>query len=143
MNTKRAEMVRHALEYVGRTVLWGRLDCSELVAVAFLAVGLPDYRRSWRAQDFADNLPPVDGPPRVGDLGFYGADWQHVQHVVIHLGDGKILSASGASKHIKTEEAARRAGARVRIYGGTNYRRDIPFLGWRRSPLDEKPETIA
>lgn len=135
-NSKREKMVAHALEYLGHVVVWGDLDCSDLVARAFLAVGLPDRRATWRAQDFADKLAPIEGHPDLGDLGFYGLDWQHVIHVVIHLGGGRVLSADGATRRITTELQARAAHAFVRIHETAAYRHDVRFLGWRRSPLD-------
>jgi cell wall-associated NlpC family hydrolase len=131
---RRARLVEHALTYLDHVVCWGKLDCSELVAVAYLHVGLPDYRRTWRARDFAKYLKPTD-KPELGDLGFYGHNWERAQHVVIYIGDGRILSASGATSFITDEKTAAAKGARVRIYSTHLYRRDIPFLGWRRTPL--------
>lgn len=131
----RQKMVEAARSYLGHTVLWGRLDCSELVANCFIACGLPDRRSTWRAQTFADNLQPID-KPEPGDLGFFGLDWQHVVHVVIYCGPGEIISASGATSRVRTLKEAKARGAKVRSYTTHLYRTDIPFLGWRRSPLD-------
>jgi hypothetical protein len=140
-DTRRLRFIIEAMSFKGDLVLWGQLDCSELVARAELAVGLPDRRATWRAQDYAANYsePDTEDPPKPGSLGFYGSSWLNVEHVVIALDHGRLLSADGASRHIKTPEGAKARGAKVRIHDSIEYRRDIPFLGWRLHPHLDTP----
>jgi hypothetical protein len=122
---------------LGRTVLWGELDCSEVVALGVKAAGGPDQTKTHRAQTYHDETRKLGLAefPRAGDLGFYGVNPKSVIHVVVFLGPGRVLSADGATPRITTLEAAKAAGAAVRIHPSERYRRDVPFLGWFRNDV--------
>ena len=61
---------------LGAVVVWGQLDCSELVAECLLGVGGPDLRATHRAKDMAHETRPLAPGEDVypGDLAFYGKD---------------------------------------------------------------------
>lgn len=130
---KRLAFVRACLRRYGEPVLMGGLDCSELVALGEMDVGLPDRRLTHRAQDYYDQNPRTDEPKR-GDLGFWGPTEVRVVHVGIALDDGAhhVLSADGATKAVTELAEALRRGAQVRIHTGTSWYKSFAFLGWRR-----------
>lgn len=136
-DTRRARFCFSAFRYLGAPVLWGDLDCSDLVARCELAIGLPDRRATWRAQTYADNYVEAVGEPLPGDLAFFGNDWQHVAHVAIALARGHVISADGASSYVRTPEQAAAKEAQVNIHRSTGWRSD--FLGWRRHPHLDAP----
>lgn len=144
--TRRELFLRGALEQLGNVVVWGALDCSELVALGELAAGLPDRRATHTAQRYLDeNWEPVVAPT-PGDLGFFGRDPGHVIHVVIASPDGHVLSADGATSTVTTyEEAEKHPAARVRLHPDVSWYRSAPFLGWRvHRELDEPtPAEVA
>ena len=132
MTTKRDLFLRACLEQLGNVVVWGKLDCSETIAIGERAAGLPDRRATHRAQTYADENPDEAKPPKPGDLGFFGKDWAHVIHVVTLTADGHVLSADGATSRITTyEEAEKNPAARVRLHPDVAWYRSAPFLGWR------------
>lgn len=145
-----------ACEQVGRPVLWAAkgdhyvdaggavislpgvtvYDCSGLVTCGIKAMGGPDHRDVYNAQKLYDACAPVSLlDPEPGDLGFYGRDEQHVDHVVIALAGGHLVSADGATSRIRSLIGAKEAGAQVRFHQAVDYRRDEPFLGFRRNPF--------
>lgn len=135
--TAREKFVEAVKALVGRTVLWGALDCSETVAIGVRAAGGPDQTKTHRAQTYHDETRQLGLTdfPRAGDLGFYGVDRKHVIHVVVYLGPAEVLSADGATSRITTLAEAEKAGAKVRIHPTAKYRRDVPFLGWHRNTI--------
>lgn len=133
MSARRIAFVKAALAHFGDVVLWNELDCSELVVVAGMAVGLPDRRRTFRAQTYADDNREDAKEPLPGDLHFWGKSWADVIHIAIAVDGIHILSADGATKAIRSrEEAAQRPGARVRLHTGPGWYKSAPYLGCRR-----------
>lgn len=123
--------VRAALSFRDEVVVWGGLDCSDLVARAEFVAGLPPRMLTFTAQSYFDKNPTPVAKPRPGDLGFFGADGQHVVHVVIATPFG-ILSADGATSKIKDLVlAANNKASRVRLHPDTAWYKSAPFLGWR------------
>lgn len=120
MSAAREAFVAWCRAQLGKPVLWGQLDCSELVARGILAVGGPDMRATHTAQRMHDETPDLvtsqSPAPLDGDLMFYGLDAAHVVHVAIWFDGGRVLSADGATRRIKTLAEAEKAGARVRIH---------------------------
>lgn len=111
-------------------------DCSGLVTSGVKAVGGQDLRDVYNAQKMADTAPQLDlGDAPPGSLGFYGADWQHVNHVVVALAGGHLVSADGATHAIRSLSDAIAKGCQVRVHTSFDYRRDEPFLGWRPNTL--------
>jgi cell wall-associated NlpC family hydrolase len=121
---------------MGDVVLWGDLDCSELVARSLLDAGGPDWRATHTAQRLHDDATRdiVPGEHELpGDLVFHGRDASHVSHVGIWLAGGKVVSADGATSRVKTlEEARANPRARVRLHSSIHYRPDLPYLTVKR-----------
>lgn len=134
--SRRNRFVIHALEHLGDVVLWGALDCSELVALSLKEAGGPDWTKTHNAQRLHDEATReiVPGEHELpGDLTFHGKDAQHVSHVGIWLAGGKVVSADGATPKVTTlEEAKANPRARVRLHSSTAYRPDLPYLVVRR-----------
>lgn len=131
-------------EQIGKPSLWGAktgdaFDCSGLVAWLLRELGGPDLRATHNTDRMWLEFDPVVGEPAPGDLGFYRPkkplDDNDMEHVVILLDGGLILTADGATSKIHTVEDAKAAHAMVRIRGGYDYRER--FAGWRRFPLVE------
>jgi cell wall-associated NlpC family hydrolase len=142
----RNRFVVYALERMGDVVLWGELDCSELVARAFKDAGGPDWTKTHTAQRLHDEASRalVDGErPLPGDLVLHGYkatnDALKVTHVGIWLAGGQVISADGATPKIKTlAEAKAKPSCRVRLHSSINYRPDLPYLAVRRfTALDD------
>ena len=165
MPSKRQRFVEWAIDRVGLPCLWAakgdyfvadghrRLlldspayDCSGLVPCALLAVTGKDLRDTRNAQKLwlelpvayvrTDELEPYAVKP--GDLAFYGPGELDIDHVVIYLAGGHILSASGARPSITTLEDAKRAGARVQVKQTANYRPDLRGFRSLAKYLDSK-----
>ena len=141
----RNRFVIYALERLGEVVLWGDLDCSDLVARSLLDAGGPDWRATHTAQRLHDDETRTlinEEQPEPGDLVFHGYHATNgalkVTHVGIWLVGGKVISADGATPKIKTlEEAKARPTCRVRLHSDVKYRPDLPYLSVRRfSRLD-------
>lgn len=114
-------------------------DCSGLVTSALRAVGVADLRDTHNAQRLYSETPPT-AQPEPGDLGFYGRNLEHVDHVVIYLPGGHLLSADGATHTITTLGAAMAdLHCRVAYHSSVLYRRDELFLGWRTNTLLSSP----
>lgn len=140
----RVKFLEAVLEQLGSTVLWGKLDCSELVAIGVKAAGGPDQRGTHTAQRYHDETRKLllEERPVPADLGFYGRDGEHVIHVVIRLPDGRLLSADGATPSITDIDVARAQGAVVRQHAAVDYRHDVPFLGWRRNAIVDAIDAV-
>lgn len=123
------------VDQLDKPCLWGKkgpevFDCSGLVTCCILAMGGPDLRVTYNAQRLYDESEPSDTTEHLS-LAFYGAHNMRVEHVAIWCASGQVVSASGATSRIKTFEAARAAGARVRVHKTPRYRPD--FLRFHRN----------
>jgi cell wall-associated NlpC family hydrolase len=149
--TVRNRFCVHALEHVGDVVLWGELDCSELVCRAFREAGGPDWTRTHTAQRLHDEASRELVPgetPLPGDLTFHGYyaanDALKVTHVGIWLAGGQVVSADGATPKVKTHaEAKANPQARVRLHSSINYRLDLPYLAVRRFTALDNLENVT
>ena len=137
--SRRIRFVNSALKHHGEVVLWGALDCSELVCLSFKDVGGPDWTKTHTAQTLHDEATRAlvgTEEAEPGDLvlhGYHDVDGKlHVTHVGILLVGGKVLSADGATKRITTRAHAEAAGARVRVHDTIFYRQDLPYVAVRR-----------
>lgn len=141
----RDKFLSAVIDQMGKTVLMGKLDCSELVAIGVKAAGGPDQSATHTAQRYHDETRELEPGEFVlpGDLGFYGADSAHVIHVVIRLVGGHVLSADGATRAITDPDVAKARGAAVRVHMSEYYRRDVPFLGWRRNLFVDRIDLVA
>jgi cell wall-associated NlpC family hydrolase len=130
MSAIRSRFCQLAISRLGAVVVWGQLDCSELVAECLRGVGGPDLRATHRAKDMAREtrplLPGEDVYP--GDLAFFGADADHIIHVEILMAGGGTISADGATSKVTTLKQARaNESARVRYHDKPQHRRDYLF----------------
>lgn len=174
---RREVFVDYCVRQLGKPVYWGAkgdyvvdgdgvrinlpkdfaFDCSGTVGAGLLAAASLDYRATWNAQRYFDELPAVKFPA-LGDLGFYGKTEEDVIHVVIYAGLGHVITADGASstqlrrsdpnKHKPTDDEraaavqrdildAKADGRIVRMFH-LPHKRSVPFRGWRQNrPLDE------
>lgn len=151
----RDKFISAALDHLGETVLMGKLDCSELVALGFKAAGGPDQTKTHTAQRYYDETRALAANgtsenPIPGDLAFYGVpkeeahpDGRHIFHVAIWLAGGHVLSADGASRQITTLEHAKAAGAKVRTHRTMHYRLDLPLRVVRRFTALDNLEKIT
>lgn len=121
-------------------------DCSGLVTWAFLQVGGPDWRATHNTDRLWDVCAPVESEAQLlpGDLVLYGragvttADGRPVtrpdpEHVMVYVGAGVVVGASGGGSKTLTLADAAAAGAHVKTYPRIAYRSDV--LGFRRLPF--------
>jgi len=115
-------------------------DCSGLVTSSlYSALGL-DWRQTKNAQKLADECDEIEvDDVRMGDLLFYGADQQHISHVMVYVGvkHGPIFGASGGDSRTLTVEDAVKRDAKVKGYKNINYRPDFVCAGRLRIPHAE------
>jgi cell wall-associated NlpC family hydrolase len=112
-------------------------DCSGLVTWALREVGGPDWRathntdRLWAA--CAPLLPAGELLP--GDLVLYhraGAP-EDAEHVMVHVGGGVVVGASGGGRATLTLADAMQHDAKVKAYAHLDYR--TGRMGFRRLPF--------
>ena len=132
----REHVVNLALKLVGCPYVWGGgnpwsgLDCSGFVVWIYQVFGLLPSG-DWTAQGLSDYFverahdSPAEAQP--GDLVFYGRPGRGVTHVMIALGGGLCVGASGGGRKTTTIEEARHVGAQVKVKG-VRYRED--YFGW-------------
>lgn len=140
---KRARFLAWVLEQMGSPYRWdGKgetlpdgqrvFDCSGLVTCALHAVGGPDWRADYNTSHLLAECRRVD-EARPGTLVLYG-DPHTAGHVMVHVGAGVLVGASGGGHTTLTLEDAHRQGARVRTHVGLDYRPDrvalveLPYL---------------
>lgn len=138
---------------LGKPSLWGSkgpeaFDCSGLITRGLyeLTLELPSEQRiDWRATHNTDRLfselAPVVGDPTPADFAFYRPGVPlfdgDVEHVVVVIEGGLVITADGASSRIHTLEAAKEIHAIVRVRGDVSYRKHL--AGFRRFPISEGP----
>ena len=130
MSAPRSRFCQLAINRLGAVVVWGQLDCSELVAECLLGVGGPDLRATHRAKDMARETRRLgpDEEPLPGDLAFYGADEGRIVHVEIRLAGGGTIGANGATSRVLTlAEARKNEKARVRFHDKPTHRGDYLY----------------
>lgn len=142
MTSPRARFVAAVLEQMHAPYLWGAkgrvvrpglraFDCSGLVTWAFLQVGGPD----WRIHHNTDRLLAECAPTETlqpGTLILYGPKGD-ASHVMVHVGGGVVVGASGGGSRTLTLADAEGSGARVKAFASVDYRpdriafRELPF----------------
>ena len=106
---------------------WTGLDCSGFVVWVFQVFGLlpsGDWTAAGLRAYFATDPEKAADAVELGDLVFYGADPQHITHIMLGLGDGLVIGASGGGHLTATAEEARRIGAQVKVKP-IRYRADL------------------
>ncbi|NBD11313.1 NlpC/P60 family protein [Corallococcus sp. Z5C101001] len=109
-------------------------DCSGLVTWALHQVGGPDWRVTHNTDSLWSACSPVASASDLlpGDLVLYGKGGDP-DHVMVHVGAGVVVGASGGSSKTLTLEDAAAAGAKVKSFTRVEYRPDV--LGFRRLPF--------
>lgn len=107
-------------------------DCSGFVTHCYLQVGGFDWRPMHNCQRLFIALPQTK-KPFAGDLCFYGTDSNRVSHVMMWVGDGRVIGACGGDSRVTSVEIARQFRAMVKFKNSHLYRKD--FLGFGSSPF--------
>jgi cell wall-associated NlpC family hydrolase len=139
---QRARFVAKCVERMHSPYLWGAkgkaakpgflaFDCSGLVTWCWLQVGGDDWRQTHNAARLWDDL-RATANPRAGTLVFYGPR-NAPNHVMVALGEGVALGASGGGRDTLTLGEAEAQGARVKVFAHYIYRPDV--LGFRELPF--------
>lgn len=121
------------LKLVGCPYIWGGanpwtgLDCSGFAIWVMQVFGiLPSG--DWTAQGLCDHLKHCGecgiDQADVGDLVFYAPDGKHIGHVMVALGGGLCVGASGGDAQTTTREIAAKQGAAVKVKP-IHYRGDL------------------
>ncbi|RYZ40091.1 MAG: peptidoglycan endopeptidase [Myxococcaceae bacterium] len=109
-------------------------DCSGLVTWALHEVGGRDWRQTHNTDRLWAECAPVASVADLqpGDLVLYGKAGDP-DHVMVHVGAGVVVGASGGDSKTLTLEDAARDDARVKSFTRVEYRPDV--LGFRRPPF--------
>ncbi|RKH12814.1 peptidoglycan endopeptidase [Corallococcus sp. CA053C] len=121
-------------------------DCSGLVTWCLHQVGGPDWRATHNTDRLWDECRPVASEAELlaGDLVLYGRAGHTMlqgrpvtrpdpDHVMVYVGAGVVVGASGGGSTTRTLEDAARADAKVKAFARITYRADV--LGFRRLPF--------
>lgn len=142
MSVQRALFLRAVLEQMGAPYLWGgkgdvvspyglrAFDCSGLVTWAYIKAGGPDWRKSHNTDRLLAECTPVE-TPQPGTLVLYGKG-SDAQHVMVHVGAGVVVGASGGGSATTSIGLAQDTGARVKAFASPHYRPD--FIAYRELP---------
>jgi murein DD-endopeptidase len=145
--SQRCRFVQAALEQLGAPYLWGAkgqivadkgvalraFDCSGLVTWCFRLVGGADWCATHNTDRLWDECRPTQAQ-RAGTLVLYGPPG-NPNHVMILLGEGVVVGASGGGSRTVTLALARDARARVKPFSHYTYRPDV--LGFRDLPFTD------
>ncbi|WP_163998700.1 NlpC/P60 family protein [Pyxidicoccus caerfyrddinensis] len=111
-------------------------DCSGLVTWTLHQVGGPDWRATHNTDRLWAACAPVDFAALLpGDLVLYhraGAP-ADAEHVMVHVGGGVVVGASGGGRATLTLADAAAHDARVKALPHLGYRPDL--MGFRRLPF--------
>lgn len=107
LNKKADQVIEIAKKYLGVPYVFGGedpktgLDCSAFTRLVFKEVGINLPRTA--AEQIKVGKPVEKAELRKGDLvflkGTYGGD-NHISHVMIYMGDGKLIEEGGKNVHI-------------------------------------------
>ena len=130
----REAAVDYLASKVGTPYIWGGkdpkkgLDCSGAVTCAYENSGFarPGARYKYGSADLHKKLEPTTSPKK-GDLVFYGKNGK-VNHVMMVVGDGRVIGATGGGSSTKTPDDAMKIGACVK-YKPMDYRKDLISYG--------------
>ncbi|RJS19577.1 peptidoglycan endopeptidase [Corallococcus sp. H22C18031201] len=108
-------------------------DCSGLVTACYFEAGGPDWRATHNTDRLLAELAPVsESELKTGDLVLYGRNGD-ASHVMVYVGAGVVVGASGGDHTTRTLADAYARGARVKSEPSVTYRLDL--LGFRRLPF--------
>ena len=120
-----------AMKFQGIPYIWGGenphigFDCSGFV-IWILQVFELLPSGDWTAEGLRQHFQST-AAPQSGDLVFYGKP-NHASHVMLCIGDGLCIGASGGDSTCTTEEIAKKKNAMVKIKR-IDYRDDIIGYG--------------
>ena len=117
---KRQEVVDFALQFVGNPYVWGGTsltngaDCSGFVQSIYKRFGISLPRVAADQANVGTRISVEEALP--GDLIFY-AENGYIYHVVMYIGDGKVVHASSSASGIKVSDLYRaHAVSGVRLF---------------------------
>lgn len=117
---KRQEVVDFALQFVGNPYVWGGTsltngaDCSGFVQSIYKRFGISLPRVAADQANAGTRISVEEALP--GDLIFY-AENGYIYHVVMYIGDGKVVHASSSASGIKVSDLYRaHAVSGVRLF---------------------------
>lgn len=150
-------LMKTALHLIGSPYLWGAkgwqrwtaggvetlerqaFDCSGFYTHCLSAVGGEDLRFSHNTDRLWAELAPID-VPRFGALAFYGGSGPaDVSHVMLCVGGGLVVGASGGDSSTTSLERAEAQDARVRVFETHAYRKDFRGFRMPHVPLSSLP----
>lgn len=116
------QAVQVALSQLGTPYLWGGegadgFDCSGLVQYAYAKAGLALPRTAQQQYDATTHL-AAGTELQPGDLVFFGANTQAIDHVGIALGDGRMVDAPHTGADVRFDTIPATVGSR---YGELTY----------------------
>lgn len=103
-NTKGAQIVNYALQFVGNRYVYGGnsltngVDCSGFVQQVFKYFGISTPRVADDQMKYKNAVTVDISSIQPGDLLFYGSA-NYASHVAIYMGDGKIVHASNSQPY--------------------------------------------
>ncbi len=114
--------------YKGKDPADGGLDCSGAVNWARYKAGVTPAVEKIDADELYRKLDKVEAKDaQMGDLCFYGTE-EHVTHVMMVVGDGRVIGESGGGSRCRTVEISKSVGACMK-YRGPGYRSDVVGYG--------------
>lgn len=129
--------------FIGTPYIWGGknpregLDCSGAVTAAVVAAGLapPSFKNNNAESLYKISKKISSSDVEAGDVAFYGSTmpWGKVSHILMTVGDGRVMGASGGGPSTTSVAIAKQQGAEVKILPKAEYRSD--FVGYGRLPL--------
>ena len=131
----REHLVNLALKLVGTPYIWGGssprvgFDCSGFVVWVYQVFDLlpsGDWTADGLAAWFTHRSQQPHQHPQPGDMVFYGRVARELTHVMLALGGGLVVGASGGDHLCTTREEAQRRGAMVKVKP-LGYRSDLQF----------------
>lgn len=115
-------------------------DCGGLLKTILHEMGGPDWRASRNAHFLALECPKVQplevvsGRIKPGTGVAYGTENEagqvHIDHVMMAVGDGRVVGACGGGFDTKTPAIAKEQGACVRFRPRADYKRGASRLRW-------------
>lgn len=131
--THRSIAVKLARSALGIPYVWAGnipaqgLDCSGFacwVLHTLGAIGAGDFTAQGLFDLLNPHLEQLPLNPREGDLAFYGERPSRITHVMLCVGSGEVIGASGGDHTCKDFIRAQALGAYVKRQG-LNYRSDL------------------
>ncbi|GAA4196171.1 hypothetical protein GCM10022252_43070 [Streptosporangium oxazolinicum] len=101
-----ADVVAAARSHIGKPYVWGAdgpdaFDCSGLVHVSLNEAGIKIGDNT--AAGYQASGQPITGPPRPGDIVFFG---DPATHCAVYMGDGKMIAAPRTGDHVRIQPVA-------------------------------------